>query len=72
LPVTTISIPGIHCSSCVALIKDVGSQFPAITKTEVNLEAKTVTLEHDGGLNFDQWKREVEALGDPYKVHPLR
>lgn len=68
---TTVSIPGIHCASCAALIKDVSTGFPAITKVDVNLESKTVTLEHPDAFDLAPWTTEVESLGEAYNVVPL-
>lgn len=65
---TTVSIPGIHCPSCAALIKDVSSEFPAIQSVDVNLEAKTVVFEHADDFDVTKWISEIEALGDTYKV----
>lgn len=65
---TILSIPGIHCESCATLIKDVSSEFPSIAKADVDIEKKTVTLEHDASLDFEAWKTEVEGLNDAYEV----
>lgn len=67
---TTVTIPGIHCASCAALIKDVSSEFPEIKNVSVDLEGKKVVLEHDDAFNLGKWKQEIETLGDTYKVHP--
>ncbi|MBI3332398.1 heavy-metal-associated domain-containing protein [Candidatus Peregrinibacteria bacterium] len=68
---TIVSIPGMHCASCAALIHDISSEFLAIKKTDIDIESKRVTLEHDESFNFDAWKQEVEASGDEYTVHPV-
>ena len=68
---TTISIPGIHCASCSALINDVSSEFPAIKNIEVDIESKKVTLDHDESFNMQKWTQEIEALDEKYKIHPL-
>lgn len=68
---TIVSIPGIHCASCAALIQDVSGEFPAISNVDVDIDAKTVALEHDEQLDFDAWKNEIESLDDKYRVHPL-
>lgn len=65
---TTVSIPGIHCASCAALIKDVSSEFPQIQKAEVDIDAKKVMLEHAADFPFDAWKMEIESLGETYKI----
>lgn len=68
---TTVSIPGIHCASCTALIKDVSSEFPAITRVEIDEHAKRVTLEYAEGFDLASWKSDIEALGETYAVHDL-
>lgn len=69
---TTLSIPGIHCDSCVALIKDVSSDYPAIKNVDISLDSKIVTLEHSDDLDLHKWIEDVEALSDQYKVHVVR
>ncbi len=57
-----------HCESCVSLIKDVSSDFSSIQKLDIQLDTKKVEIEHAESFNKDLWIREVEALGDTYKV----
>ncbi|HLD71943.1 MAG TPA: heavy metal-associated domain-containing protein [Candidatus Peribacteraceae bacterium] len=66
---TTVSIPGIHCASCAALIKDVSSEFPAIKSINVDIETKKVSIDHDESFDMQKWTEEIESLGDTYKVH---
>jgi copper chaperone CopZ len=68
---TTVSIPGIHCASCEALIKDVSGDFPTIRSVSVNLETKKVELEHSEDFDLSRWIEEVQLLGDKYIVHPV-
>lgn len=65
---TTVSIPGIHCAACSALIKDVSGEFPAIQHVDVDIGAKTVTLDHGEGFDFPQWKSGIESLDAKYAV----
>lgn len=65
---TTVTIPGIHCASCAALIKDISSEFPAITGIDVDIEKKTVTLDHDNDFDRIAWTKEIEALDEKYKI----
>ena len=67
---TTVSIHGIHCASCAALIKDVSSEFSAITNVNVDIDTKKVTLNHDEGFEMQKWTEEVEDLDPKYKVQP--
>lgn len=67
---TTVSIPGIHCPSCAALIKDVSSEFPSIKNIKVDVETKKVTFDHDESFDMKKWTEEIEALDPKYKIHP--
>lgn len=67
---TTVSIPGIHCASCAALIKDVSSEFPSIKTVDVDVDTKKVTLDHDDTFDMQKWTEEIEALDPKYKIHP--
>ena len=71
MPTTKVSIPGIHCEGCAKLIKDVTSDYPLITNADVDLNTKTVTLEHDPDFDLKKWSDEIESLDEKYKVHPL-
>lgn len=68
---TTVSIPGMHCASCASLIKDVSSEFSPIKNIEVDVNAKTVRMEHSDDFDLSKWTQEIESLGDTYKVHPI-
>lgn len=65
---TTLTVSGIHCASCTALIKDVSQDFPAIHSVNVDLGKQTVTLEHDHTLDLHAWSKTVEGLNDSYHV----
>ncbi len=67
---TTVFIPGIHCASCAALIKDISNQFSAIKNTEIDVDTKIVTLEHNEDFDLQKWTTEIEALDPKYKIHP--
>ena len=68
---TIVSIPGIHCASCAALIKDVSSEFPSVKGIDVNIDAKKVTIDHDESFDIQKWMEEIEALDEKYKVQPI-
>lgn len=67
---TTVSIPGIHCASCAALIKEVSGEFPSIKSIDVDINTKLVTIDHDERLDMRQWTGEIESLDPKYKIHP--
>lgn len=62
------TIPGMHCESCKSLITEVTLESPGVTSASVDLESKTVTIEHDETFDRDAWKREIEALDERYKI----
>ena len=64
---TTISIQGMHCASCKALIEDVAGDIEGITSCTVDLKNKTAAVEHTEKKNIEELKKEIESLGD-YKV----
>lgn len=68
---TTVSIPGIHCSACSALIKDISSEFSSIKNVDVDLETKKVTIDHEENFDLAQWKNEVESIDKKYAVFSL-
>lgn len=67
---TVVSIPGIHCEGCVALITDISSEFPSIQTVDVDLATKRVTLEHDDAFDLAAWSAEIESANPDYTVLP--
>lgn len=66
--ITVVSIPGIHCEGCAMLIKDIGTEFPAVHGTDVDLTTKRVTIDHDESFDLAAWTAEVESSNPDYKV----
>lgn len=65
---TTVSIPGMHCNSCAEMIKEVSSEFPAVQDVNVDLDSKKVSIEHEDDFDTRLWVKEIESLGEDYKV----
>jgi copper chaperone CopZ len=68
MPSIIVSIPGIHCSACARLIEDVSSEFAAIQNITVDLEQKTVRIDHASDFQRAAWSKAIEALGDAYRI----
>ncbi len=68
--ITTVSIPGIHCEGCSALIKDVSSENPSVQSVDVDMSTKKVTIEHDERFDLAAWSKEIESLDPKYHVQP--
>ena len=64
---TTINIKGTHCNSCKLLIEDVCKDIKGTKSCTVNFETGKTMIEHDESFDWNEFKKEVEALGN-YKV----
>jgi copper chaperone CopZ len=60
---TTAIVQGTHCPSCVALIKDICSDFSAITSCALDYTTGRMELEHTEDLSLDSLKKEIETIG---------
>ncbi len=65
---TIVQIPGMHCHACATLVTQISQESSSIHKVDVDLESKKVTLDHDESFDLKAWTKEIEALGDEYKV----
>ena len=64
---TTITIKGTHCASCKALIEDTAKEIPGLQSCAVDFKTGHTEIEHDETLDWDVFKKEIEALGE-YKI----
>jgi copper chaperone CopZ len=64
---TVLTITGMHCQACQALIEEVCNNVAGIVRCHVNLNERNAEIEHERTLNFHLLKQEIERLG-PYKV----
>jgi copper chaperone CopZ len=64
---TIVSIPGMHCASCVKLIQEVSGEFAGV-HAEVDLASKKVTVEYPDDFDIKKWILEIESLGEAYKI----
>jgi copper chaperone len=62
---TELHVPNIACQHCAMTIKDELSQIEGILSVEVDVSAKTVTLECDKASNLPEAKSRLEAIGYP-------
>jgi len=54
--VTRLSVTGMHCGSCVALVEESVGELDGVSAVTVSLEDESATVSHDGA------KVGVEAL----------
>ncbi len=54
---TTLYVPTIECDGCAASIRNILARTPGVGEVDVNVDAKTVTVAHDGSV-----KTTLDAL----------
>lgn len=59
----TYSVPDVSCGHCVSAITEELSPIPGVSRVDVNLETKKVTVEHDGSVSDAQLRAGIEAAG---------
>ena len=64
---TLITITGMHCNDCKALIEDVCKDVTGVVACTVNLKKGNAEIEHEPTLNLNLLKQEIEGVGQ-YKV----
>ena len=60
---TTFEITGMHCASCQKLVSRALAKIPGVVHAEVNLMTNKAYVEHEGELNLETAKKEVEGVG---------
>jgi copper chaperone CopZ len=64
---TVLTITGMHCKACQALIEEVCNDVAGVVRCTVNLNEGHAEIVHERTLNFHLLKQEIERVG-PYKV----
>ena len=64
-------VRGTHCRACKVLIEDVCKEIPGVMVCAVNFETGETVIEHNGTINLDALKKEIESLG-PYTVGDIQ
>lgn len=63
----TIHVKGLHCPACKTLIEEVVGEIKGVGAVDVNSKTGETIVEHDGTLDLENLKKEIEGLGD-YQV----
>jgi copper chaperone len=59
-----IKVDGMTCMGCVNSVKNVLEKIPGVSKADVSLEQKQVTVEYDASkTHTDQFKDAIEGAG---------
>ncbi len=67
---TRVTIKGMHCPSCKALIEDVCSEIPGIISCSVNYESGETIIDHNEMVDWENFIKEIKNLGD-YSVEKI-
>ena len=62
-----ITIKGMHCASCKAVIEEVANETKGITGCVVDVAKGTATISYEGSVDWNALKKEIQGLGD-YRV----
>lgn len=61
---TVLKVDGMSCEHCVKAVRNAVGALDGIGRVDVNLKAKTVTVEHDPAkAPLDKIKAEIEDQG---------
>ena len=63
---TILKVMGMSCSHCEKAVKEAVSAIEGVTSVEVDLEGKTVTVNHEEIIKVDSIKAKIEEEG--YKI----
>lgn len=60
---SVLNVDGMSCQHCVKAITQAVGALSGVSSVAVDLDAKTVTVEHDATLSLDKIKSEIEDQG---------
>ncbi len=61
---TILKVDGMSCEHCVKAVTKAVGALPGVTGVAVDLQAKTVTVDHDSGkATLEQIRVEIEDQG---------
>jgi len=58
-----LNVKGMHCASCVLTVEKAIKKVKNVKTANVNLATEKATIEHDGNLDFNLIKKEVQKSG---------
>ena len=67
---TVLSVPGMHCASCMGKVERGLAALPGVARARVNLSARTVSVAHSPGLDTPDLVAALSGIG--FKAQPRR
>ena len=59
-----IQVEGMHCAHCEAAVKGAVGQLPGVSRVQVDLAGKTVTVDYDPAqVSKDQFAQAIDDQG---------
>jgi Cu+-exporting ATPase len=66
LAIVTLQVPGLHCTSCIYLLENLGRLMPGIASSEVNFLKKEILVKYDPTLtSLRKLVERLAAIGYP-------
>ncbi|HXG85120.1 MAG TPA: heavy metal-associated domain-containing protein [Pyrinomonadaceae bacterium] len=62
---TTVRTPDITCGGCASSIKNALGKMEGIRQIEVDVETKTVSIEHGEQISREQIEAKLDDIGFP-------
>lgn len=62
---TVLKVIKYDCASCAMMMEGICEDTAGVTKAEVNASKKTLTIEHEPGLDLDQLRAALAHEGYP-------
>ncbi len=60
---TTVRTPDITCGGCASSIKNALGKMEGVGQIEVDVNAKTVSIEHDAQVSREQIEAKLDDIG---------
>ena len=60
---STFTVKGMNCEHCKATVEGAVKALAGVTAADANLEAKSVSVDHDGSVDEVNMRRAIEEAG---------
>jgi len=61
--ITTLRVSGMTCDHCKKSVTEALEKLPGVSRVEVDLDTKEVTVAHDAQVGRDQMRQAIQAVG---------